>query len=72
MTTKDPAPLVAEAPTKPKPEAKRSRGGWIAFVALVAFLSFFALSSRRHLDPRVANPNVEGRPRPASAPLPGV
>ena len=64
MTTKDPAPLVAEAPTEPKPEAKRSRGGWIAFVALVAFLSFFALSSRRHLDPRVANPNVEGRPRP--------
>jgi hypothetical protein len=64
MTTKDPAPLVVETPTQPKPEGKRSWGGWIAFIALVAFLSFFALSSRRYLDPRVANPDVEGRPRP--------
>jgi len=64
MTTKDPAPLVVETPTQPKPEGKRSWGGWIAFISLVAFLSFFALSSRRYLDPRVANPDVEGRPRP--------
>ncbi len=64
MTTKDPAPLVVETPTQPKPEANRSWGGWIAFISLVAFLSFFALSSRRYLDPRVANPDVEGRPRP--------
>ena len=64
MTTKDPAPLVVETPTQPKPDGKRSWGGWIAFISLVAFLSFFALSSRRYLDPRVANPDVEGRPRP--------
>jgi Spirocyclase AveC-like len=64
MTTKDSAPLVAEAPTQSKPEGKRSWGGWIGFFAVVAFLAFFVLSSRRHVDPRVANPDVVGRPRP--------
>jgi Spirocyclase AveC-like len=64
MTTKDPGPLVAEQPTQRKPAAKRSWGGWIAFLALVSFLTFFFLSSRRTLDPRIANPDVEGRPRP--------
>src|ERR671916_1632244 len=64
MTPTDPGPLVAEQPTQRKPAAKRSWGGWIAFLALVAFLAFFFLSSRRTLDPRIANPDVEGRPRP--------
>lgn len=62
MTTKD--PLIAEEPTRPKPEHQRSWGGWIGFFALMAFFAFFALSSRRAVDPRIANPNVEGRPRP--------
>jgi hypothetical protein len=64
MTTKDPESLVAEQPTQTKSEAKRSWGGWIALLALVAFLAFFFLSSRRTLDPRIANPDVDGRPRP--------
>ncbi|MCZ8381937.1 spirocyclase AveC family protein [Mycobacterium sp. CPCC 205372] len=63
MTTKDTAPSVSPGDASPAP-ARRSYAGWIAFLALIAFFALFALSSRRHLDPRVGNPDVEGRPRP--------
>jgi len=62
MTTKDPAPLLEEAPKAP--ESRRSWGGYIGFLALMAFFALFILSSRRYVDPRVAMPGVEGRPRP--------
>src|SRR6201998_486911 len=39
-------------------------GGWVAGAALVAFALFFIANCRVALDPRVANPNVQGRPRP--------
>jgi hypothetical protein len=64
MTTKD--PLLAEEPGRPERARTRNWGGWIGFLALIAFFAFFALSSRRAVDPRVANPNVEGRPRPVN------
>jgi hypothetical protein len=65
MTTKDPAPPLAEDKQEAaKPEAGRSWGGYISFVALIAFLALFILSSRRTVDPRVANPDVQGHPRP--------
>lgn len=39
-------------------------GRWISAFALLAFFGLFLAFSRTELDPRVANPNVEGRPRP--------
>ncbi len=43
---------------------QRKWGGWIAGAALAAFALFFIANRRWVLDPRVANPNVHGRPRP--------
>ena len=43
---------------------KRGWGGWVAGAALAAFALFFIANCRVALDPRVANPNVQGRPRP--------
>ena len=43
---------------------KRGWGGWVAGAALAAFVLFFIANCRVALDPRVANPNVHGRPRP--------
>ena len=62
MTTHEPLREAARAPAAPS--TRRNWGGWIGFGAVMAFFALFALSSRRNLDPRVANPNVEGRPRP--------
>ena len=62
MTAQDSGPLVEETPKAP--ESKRNWGGYAGFLALVAFFALFILSSRRHVDPRVAMPGVEGRPRP--------
>ncbi|MUL83394.1 MULTISPECIES: spirocyclase AveC family protein [unclassified Mycolicibacterium] len=47
--------------------AKRNRGSlgsWLAGIGLLAFVGLFLAVSRTALDPRVANPHVEGRPRP--------
>lgn len=55
-------PKVADKPTRPG--TKRGWGGWIAGAALAAFALFFIANCRVALDPRVANPNVQGRPRP--------
>src|ERR1700757_68190 len=64
MSTEQSIPVAAEQkPTSPR-SAKRGWGGWIAGAALAAFALFFIANCRTALDPRVANPNVQGRPRP--------
>ena len=63
MSTEQATPL----PAHEKPSGvgkKRGWGGWIAGAALAAFALFFIVNCRTALDPRVANPNVQGRPRP--------
>jgi hypothetical protein len=55
---------LEEKPTRPHGGEKRSWGAWIAAAALAAFALFFIANCRTALDPRVANPNVQGRPRP--------
>src|SRR6478752_8224839 len=58
-------PETAEKPTGPSGvDRRRGWGGWIAGAALAAFALFFIVNCRTALDPRVANPNVQGRPRP--------
>ena len=43
---------------------RTSWGSWLAGVGLLALTGLFIAVSRTELDPRVANPNTEGRPRP--------
>src|SRR6201998_1016426 len=65
MSTDPSAPLAAEEkPASPRRSDKRGWGGWIAGAALAAFTLFFIANCRVALGPRVANPNVQGRPRP--------
>src|ERR1700712_3617144 len=65
MSPEQSAPLTAdENPASPQRSDKRGWGGWIAGAALAAFTLFFIANCRVALDPRVANPNVQGRPRP--------
>lgn len=66
MSTEQSTPPAAqEEPAVPRRNGKRSWGGWIAGATLAAFALFFIANCRVALDPRVANPNVQGRPRPA-------
>ena len=61
MTTQEDSPVLTAT------EPKRAGPNWGRVVALVAWLGFlglFAAVGRTDVDPRVANPNVEGRPRP--------
>jgi hypothetical protein len=65
MTTEESTPLIEEKTREPaRPAGRGGWGLWLGCVAVIAFLGFFAIVSRTTLDPRVANPNVEGRPRP--------
>src|SRR6185437_16592698 len=65
MSTDQTVPLAAEdEPSTPQRTKKRRWGGWVAGAALAAFALFFIAVCRTALDPRVANPNVQGRPRP--------
>lgn len=65
MSTEQSTPPVAgERPRAPQRREKRGWGGWVAGAALAAFALFFIANMRVALDPRVANPNVQGRPRP--------
>jgi len=65
MSTEQSTPPVADAqPPAPRRREKRGWGGWVAGAALAAFALFFIANCRVALDPRVANPNVQGRPRP--------
>ena len=57
-------PAATNQPAAAQGNAKRGWGGWIAGAALAAFVLFFIANCRVALDPRVANPNVHGRPRP--------
>ena len=63
MATKETSPVAAEEKT-PGAGEKRRWGPWVAGTALAAFALFFIVNCRTALDPRVANPNVQGRPRP--------
>ena len=70
MSTDQSTPLAADnEPASPQRGDKRGWGGWIAGAALAAFALFFIANCRVALDPRVANPNVHGRPRPVEVPL---
>ncbi|BBY24990.1 hypothetical protein MSTO_51950 [Mycobacterium stomatepiae] len=62
MPTEQFAPLTTEDKPSPAEGKKRGWGGWIAGAALGAFALFFIANCRVALDPRVANPNVQGRP----------
>jgi Spirocyclase AveC-like len=65
MTTEESTPVFDE--TRPTPARRGGTlGGWLAGIALLAFIGVFAAVSRTALDPRVANPNVQGRPRPVA------
>src|SRR6202012_2493838 len=64
MSTDPSTPLAADKDSASPPGHKRSWGGWIAGAALAAFALCFIANRRWVLDPRVANPNVHGRPRP--------
>src|SRR6201994_313427 len=65
MSTEQSTPPAAQSKSaSPQRTAKRGLGGWIAGAALAAFALFFIANCRVALDPRVANPNVQGRPRP--------
>ena len=61
-----PAPAVAQTTAEDRNAKRRnpSWGRWIAAFALLAFFSLFVAFARTEVHPRVANPNVEGRPRP--------
>ena len=64
MTTQESIP-----PDTTDDSAKPARSGpnWgrvIALLAWLGFLGLFLAVGRVAVDPRVANPNVEGRPRP--------
>ena len=67
MSTEQSAPLQAdEKPARPGGGERKGWGGWLAGAALAAFTLFFIANCRVALDPRVANPNVHGRPRPVT------
>jgi len=66
MATKHTPPIAAEEKPPGRVATRNAAGGWpgIAGAALAAFALFFIVNCRTALDPRVANPNVQGRPRP--------
>ncbi|CAJ1586946.1 spirocyclase AveC family protein [[Mycobacterium] wendilense] len=67
MTTEEFAPLATEKPSARKDPAARTGpnwGRWAGAFALIAFFGLFIAFARTEVHPRVANPNVEGRPRP--------
>jgi hypothetical protein len=65
MATQDGATQTAER--KPAGDSSKTGSGWglwACVLATLAFAGLFVAVSRTALDPRVANPNVQGRPRP--------
>jgi hypothetical protein len=64
VTTQESVPPETRAPA---PKSERTVPNWGRVVALFAWLGFlglFVVVGRTAVGPRVANPNVEGRPRP--------
>ena len=64
MTTQESKPPDTQADS---PGSARTGPNWgrvISLFAWLGFLGFTAAMMRTDVDPRVANPNVEGRPRP--------
>ena len=64
MTTQESTPPIRKPDS---PAARRTGPNWgrvISLFAWLGFLGLFAAVARTAVDPRVANPNVEGRPRP--------
>ena len=49
---------------RPRRAPAGTGAGWISLFAWLGFLGLFVAVGRTDVDPRVANPNVEGRPRP--------
>ena len=69
MATKDIGETTDQATSQPSWLGKLRWGPCLAVLAIASFVLFFIANSRRYLDPRVANPNVEGRPRPVGGVL---
>ncbi|MBE1546856.1 hypothetical protein GGC64_000864 [Mycobacterium sp. OAS707] len=66
MSTEESTPLLVDSRKQP-PRGRRGKGSlgsWLAGIGLLAFIGLFIAVSRTALDPRVANPNTVGRPRP--------
>ena len=66
MSTEESATENRDAPTQRTARA-RTWVGWIRG-RVAGFLGFSSPTARAGLDPRVANPNVHGRPRPVELP----
>ncbi|MGE2730609.1 spirocyclase AveC family protein [Mycolicibacterium vaccae] len=65
MTTEEAPSTARQTTVQQKQGGKRiNRGRWVSAFALLAFFGLFLAFARTDLDPRVANPNVQGRPRP--------
>ena len=64
MTTKESTPPDTQADSPGSAHTGPNWGRWISLIAWLGFLGLFAAVARTDVDPRVANPNVEGRPRP--------
>jgi hypothetical protein len=69
MTAEESTPLLEQKQPPPEGPTKSDIrwGRWISAFALLAFVATFVAVSRTALDPRVANPTTEGRPRPVDA-----
>ena len=65
MTTES-KPLATEPQSSRVQRKGPNWGRVIALMAWLGFLGLFAAVGRTDVDPRVANPNVEGRPRPVA------
>ena len=64
MTTQESPPTGVPANSPGSPNNGPNWGRRIALIAWLGFIGLFALVGRTDVDPRVANPNVQGRPRP--------
>ena len=62
MTTQESTPLDHQADPPPAPRSGPNWGRVIALLAWLGFLGLFLMVGRTAVDPRVANPNVQGRP----------
>lgn len=64
MTTQESSPLDTHSDTAGPTRTGPNWGRWISLIAWLGFLGLFAAVGRTDVDARVANPNVQGRPRP--------